>query len=317
MIRWLKSILGLSWSGCCAPFGRSALLVRSALLGRAMLFGSALLCTSALPAEALAQPTEEQLECMDAYEKTQEARQAGNLLRARVLTQSCIIEACHEVIRDSCRTWQKDLAAEIPSVTIRVVDEAGKPLGGATVVVDGKDILSSAGRTLELDPGTHSVDVSVEGYESNAETFQLASGEKQVPIEISLVAKPTTPPATPVAARAPLPLWPSYALGAVSAAGFASLGIFGSRARSDDRELDSCAPTKTCDQDEVDKIKTQYTLANVGLGVGIAGVVGAVGWTLFALESRSTADAGERNAHSGRSLRVVIALDGVSAQGEF
>jgi hypothetical protein len=284
------------------------------------MWGPALWAMLAAPLDAGAQPTDEQLECMDAYEQTQEARQAGNLLRARVLAQSCVSEACHDVIRNSCQTWQAELAVEIPSVSIRVVDEQGTPLGGATVVVDGKDVLSSAGRTLELDPGTHSVEVSVQGYEPGDKTFELSSGEKEVPIEMALVPKPNEPPPPPPPPiKQPPPLWPSYALGAVGVAGFATLGVLGSQARSADRDLDSCAPSKTCDADEVSTIKTQYTIANAGLGVGIAGVVGAVGWSIFALNSRRSSSRAEsdRAAGSGHSLRVNLTSQGVVARGEF
>lgn len=264
--------------------------------------------THFLPSLATAQPADEELECVEAYEKTQEARQAGNLLRARALTEMCIPEACHEVIRESCSTWRTELEAEIPSITIRVVDATGKPVGGARVVIDGREPLSSAGRTLELDPGTHSIEASATGYEPDSASFQLVSGERETLIELRLTPIPEdAPPAPPPPpSKRPLPLWPAYVSGAVGAAGFAVLGIMGSKARSGDRDLDTCAPTKTCLEGDVDTVRGQYALANVGLGLGIAGAVGAIGWSIVAVNSRSRSNVG-----------LIVTPSGVSARGRF
>jgi hypothetical protein len=76
----------------------------------------------------------------------------------------------------------------------------------------------------------------------------------------------------------------AYAAGGVGVAGFAVFGIFGAMEKSTYSTLQSSCPGNVCPPDKAGDIssgKTQQLLANVGLGVGIAGV--AVGTTLFVL----------------------------------
>jgi hypothetical protein len=68
-------------------------------------------------------------------------------------------------------------------------------------------------------------------------------------------------------------------VGVAGIVGFVALGAMG---RSKESELNgSCGPTQTCAQSDVDSIKTKYLLADVSLGLGIAGL--GAGVALFFL----------------------------------
>ena len=76
----------------------------------------------------------------------------------------------------------------------------------------------------------------------------------------------------------------AYVAGGVGVAGFIAFGIFGAMGKSTYSSLQSSCPNNVCPADKAGDIssgKTQELIANVGLGVGIAGV--AVGATLFVL----------------------------------
>jgi hypothetical protein len=76
----------------------------------------------------------------------------------------------------------------------------------------------------------------------------------------------------------------SYLAGGVGAAGFIVFAIFGAMEKSTYSSLQSACPGNVCPPSksgDVSNGKTQELVANVGLGVGIAGI--AAGATLFAL----------------------------------
>jgi hypothetical protein len=76
----------------------------------------------------------------------------------------------------------------------------------------------------------------------------------------------------------------SYVAGGVGAAGFIVFAIFGAMEKSTYSSLQSACPGNVCPPSksgDVSNGKTQELVANVGLGVGIAGI--AAGATLFAL----------------------------------
>jgi hypothetical protein len=76
----------------------------------------------------------------------------------------------------------------------------------------------------------------------------------------------------------------SYVAGGVGVAGFAVFGIFGAMEKSTYHNLQSACPGNACPPDKSSDIssgKTQETVANVGLVVGIAGI--AAGATLLVL----------------------------------
>jgi len=112
-------------------------------------------------------------------------------------------------------------------------------------------------------------------------TIDAQSGE---PLAEPTAAPPPPPPPAPAPAPQPLPLRPSaYVAGGVGAAGLLTFAVSGLLARSTYDDLQSrcgghCPPDKA---GEIASGKTEQTVANVGLVLGVLGA--AAGATLFVL----------------------------------
>jgi hypothetical protein len=155
-------------------------------------------------------------------------------------------------------------------------------------------------------PGNVDVAVQAGGKEVGKQSITVAPGEKKT---VDIDANP--PPPKPVVANTSteendmpdlshkpakvdvVPTAPSgreslrtyaYIAGGVGVVGFALFGIFGAMEKSTFTDLQSSCPNNVCPPGKSDSIssgKTDQLVANIGLGVGIAGV--AAGVTLFAI----------------------------------
>jgi hypothetical protein len=101
--------------------------------------------------------------------------------------------------------------------------------------------------------------------------------------------------------------------GGVGAAGVLGFVVFGAMGHSKQSDLDnSCGPTHTCSKSDVDSIKTKYLLADISLGVGIAGL--GAGVALFILsQPKSSAPAEDASTHfdvQARSGGAVATVSG-------
>jgi hypothetical protein len=100
----------------------------------------------------------------------------------------------------------------------------------------------------------------------------------------------------------------AYIAGGVGLAGLATLAVFGTLAHGTYDDLQNACPNGACPpskQGEVSSGKTQETLANVGLAVGIVGV--AAGATLFVISLRK--------APAGPSAAIVAGPSWVGIRG--
>ncbi len=253
--------------------------MRSKRLARGL--AASLSLAASLPAQA--QTDEDKLRCVDAYEQSQRDRRDGRLLEARRQLLVCSQEVCPEVVSNDCATWLGEVERSVPSVVVSARSPAGDDLIQARVSID-EALVSSAldGKAVELDPGQHRLQIEVEGYLPYDRTLVVAEGEKHRSIIVTLERPPGTEPVEPPpqpdepSAR-PSPAVP-VVLGVVGTAGFVGLTYFGATARSAERDLDSCHPN--CPQVDVDNTKQRYLMANVSLGVGVAGAAGTVIWLL-------------------------------------
>jgi hypothetical protein len=147
-----------------------------------------------------------------------------------------------------------------------------KTPGAATIV-----------RTLELAPGaTVELTLSVQGSPPAPAAAPPPAGEP---------ASAPPPTADSVAiTHEPTSLRPyAYAATAVGVVGLGAFGVFGLSSKKTHDELLAACPGGQCQSDEADRIdrgKQQQLLANIGLGVGLAGLGAAV--TLFLLEPSET-----------------------------
>ncbi len=227
-----------------------------------------------------------QAQCLSAYADGQRARNAGEFERASKLFAFCGGMSCPSAMHGDCQRWLQEVEERTPTAVFRVVGEAGEELTEASVTIDADRKHALTGRALAFDPGEHELTFSAPGYQPAKSRIRFVEGEKLVAHEIRLsnenAALATAPPAdgAPAASASPSStLWPTWlglGVGALGAAGFT---YFGLDARAKDRALDSCSPN--CSASRVEHVEQRYRWANVSLGVGIAGLVGAATWLLL------------------------------------
>jgi hypothetical protein len=184
---------------------------------------------------------------------------------------------------DSATTERAEIEPQLGFVALTIQN----PTDDTKVTVGGEEIRRAAwGEPAPAVAGETEVLVETPGHGPVKRTLTLVAGQKTALTvdaqsgELPPAAPPEPPPPTE---PSPLRTW-AYVAGGVGVAGLVTFGIAGVLARSTYNDLNStcgggpCPPDKT---GEISSGKTQQTLANVGLVVGIAGV--ATGATLFVL----------------------------------
>jgi hypothetical protein len=186
------------------------------------------------------------------------------------------------------------LKARIPKILI----QRGSGADYASISLDGIALgASSLGTDLPVDPGPHTIDATAQGFKPFNTKFQIAEKENKK-IEVVLEAAPPPPveeKGVAVSGEAPLPppsknLAP-FIVGGVGAASLVASGVFFLLRSKSISSLEESCPSRTgCPSDQrstYDQGKTYTVVADVTLGIGIAGV--ATGATLFFLNRKKTA----------------------------
>lgn len=220
---------------------------------------SALVLLAALAFPSAARAGDKDL-CATSYLDAQRARRRGALLEAKDHVRTCLRE-CSDSAAPDCAAWLQELEANVPSVII-AVDRGGVDLPKARVKVDGKPV-EDHGRAIDLDPGTHRVEIDADGEHASREVV-VREAEKARRIVVSFEPRPTATETSPRPRAIP---WPTYlfgGIGAVSALTFAGLGLYGLRQESD---LERCSPR--CSPDEVSTVRSTYLVGDVALGVSV------------------------------------------------
>ncbi len=209
--------------------------------------------------------------CISTYEGAQRARKDAKLLEARRLLEQCVSGACKAPFAGDCARWLSEVSEAVPSLVVSAVDEQGNDIVDAELAIDGTKVADSLdGKAIELDPGRHSVQISL-GARSHKQTVVVRQGEKSRALVFNLAepqSKSPQPdqPTRPVATTRPTP-WPVYALGG---AGIVSAGIGGFlvfQAAGDNSDLNkTCKPN--CTQDQVDDVNRKFALGYGGIALG-------------------------------------------------
>lgn len=241
-------------------------------------------------------------DCMAAASDGQVVRDQGHLLEARAHFQRCAQSECPAPIPTYCGDWLSDVGKKIPTLVIRVVDDNGRDIADATVLLDDRTI-DLDGRAVEVDPGKHRIRIMRAANKPFETEIIAAQGEKDRVIVGKLVADegpprprpPISPPAPERPARAVVPTssWTAWGIGA---AGLLSFSIFAVKARLDyDSYAASCG--QRCSASERDSVATTVTIADVSLVVGLVGA--GVGTVLFLLHPKVDAVAPSTAMTSG------------------
>jgi hypothetical protein len=263
-------------------------------------------------------------ECIAAADEGQKLRDDGKLNAARDKFIMCAAKACPGAVAKQCSQWLIEAEHDTPTVTFRALDEQGKETLAVRVLIDGAAVAQSIdARALPVDPGEHTVRFELATGRAVEDRILVRPGEKNKMIELSFQPK-APPPAAPVAPIAP-PVAPAEESGGfrIPVLGWVGLGIgvaggvmtalFAISANNAESDLRStCAPS--CDSSEKSSIDTKVALANVGLGVGIAGLGLAVVTTVLANTGKKEPP---KTATSASALRVDVTPGSVLLYGAF
>lgn len=255
------------------PRGRGIVGVRDGPMMRSLpLVVTASLFAASTSTAHGAEPSQEA--CIDAYTAAQELRLEKRLMAARDQLLICAASSCPQVARVDCSQWLEDTQAALPTVVPQLRGPTGDLMPSAKLYLDGELRLERLdGSAFVVDPGPHRFRFELPDGTSFEKEVVVVEGSKRQAVVVRLEPGPEPTPA-PVAPPSPpeeASIHPAtWVLGAVAVAGF---GVFaGLGGYSLTRE--SCSPT--CTDDERDEIVALRAGADVGLGVGVAGLAAAL-----------------------------------------
>ena len=240
-------------------------------------------------------------ECAQLHEKAHSLRKDGKLIEAREMFTQCTLSVCPGIIRTECTKASEQLASSVPSIVL-VVKRGDVEVSEAEVLIDDEPLEGGLdGRAKELNPGRHTVKVTVPNAASVERTILLRENEKQRRIELVVedaeTAAVVDPSADEEEAASSGPPTVSWILFGVGAAGLASAAYFGFSGLAKEDEAESCKVD--CDPDAADDIKSSYyTPADISLVIGLASI-GVGGYLWYADSNKNK---------SGEQARIGVGL---------
>jgi hypothetical protein len=203
----------------------------------------------------------------------------------REATERALTEPRYAATRDAASTERTALAAKIGLVVIAVTDRPA----GIEVTVAGRVVPADhLGEAVPVAPGPVLVEATAPGRVAFQRKLAIGAGSSEV-LAIALVADT-------VAATSPTPTTPhektggglrtaGFVVGGVGVAGLATFAVTGLLANSKYNTVSAaCGGTHCTDpayQSQINAGKTLDTVANVGLGVGLAGLAGGALMIIF------------------------------------
>ncbi|HEX4477606.1 MAG TPA: hypothetical protein VH142_21095 [Polyangiaceae bacterium] len=243
---------------------------------------------------AFARESKKKEECAAAYEKSQELRASDKLHEARDALVICAQDACPSFVQADCTQWLAEVQRDMPTIVFAAKDQNRVDTASVAVILDGELLLSELdGKAVAIDPGQHTVHFEHAGADPIEQQIVVREGEKDRVVEVSFAPVGAdlgrkedpygaTTASRDVGTRENRPfdrtrLRPyAYVAGGVGAAGLISFAVFGLVGKSQQSDLEHAGCRPDCSQNKVDAIHTKYTLADISLGIGVAGVGGGV-----------------------------------------
>jgi hypothetical protein len=178
-----------------------------------------------------------------------------------------------------------ELKNKVPEITLEAPLELALTLDGSSV---------TAGTPIAIDPGPHEV-VARRGADTARKTFEVTSGKITIAVPAP-APEPTPPPPPPPSRERRFPAL-AFVTGGVALAG-AGVGIFGAVSRASTiGDLDAACGSgrDQCPEsahDDLDTLKTQTLLANVGFSVAIVATLVTAGIVYFGYVRKPATSAG-------------------------
>lgn len=243
-------------------------------------------------------------ECTDAHGKGQDLRDKGQLVRARQMFVACAQSSCPSLVQGDCARLGEELSHLVPTITFSARDATAADLPNTSVYVD--DVLVTSrlddGRAFEVDPGKHVARFVHAGKEASVKVI-VAQGEKGRLVVATFadenVPMPTTPPpSSDASSSSHRPVFPLIVAGLGGAAAITGgvlfgLGMSGVPGNCSVGSHECAAPAS---DPSIDKAQSSMTMADIGLGVGIAGAVTLIGGLVWYFASPSGSGGSQRGS---------------------
>jgi hypothetical protein len=240
--------------------------------------------------------------CLQAAERAQPLRRAGELREARARLIACSSPECPGQVRIDCTRWLTELESAQPTIVVQAKDARGLDVVDVAVSVDGILLRTSLdGLAWPVDPGTRVMRFEAPGRAPVTQTLAIREGERNRVVTVVLV-DPSTP-ARPAALADPQPKrdvhgveeehhpipaisWVLGGVGALAVGGGVVLWASGIAER--DALRGQCASGPSCSQRDIDAAKTTLRVGDVLAGVGVLSLGAAVVVALRSLGSSPT-----------------------------
>jgi hypothetical protein len=238
---------------------------------------NALAQTEALPAETAEPPTEPGARCVHYHMEAQRQRRAKKLIEAKAAMRECAMSECPTMVQQDCLQWIQSIDEQTPSIVFSI-EADGKPVTGAKVSIDEREVDVSAGTAVALNPGPHTYVVSNPPYPPQSGSLNVLEGQRYRVFTVRFEQqKPATPqPLRPLVRTetvrpVPLGTWVLLGVGVAGAGAFAGMGLTG---KSQEEDLkDVCSPN--CTDHDTKSMRSLYLGADIAAGVGAAALIAA------------------------------------------
>jgi hypothetical protein len=241
-------------------------------------------------------------ECSDAYTRAQTLRRDRKLIDARDALRICAQPDCKDFIVKDCTTWLDQVQSSLPTVVPVATDQDGNNLPGVRVSMDGRVLLESIdGRSVEVDPGTHTFSFEASDGTKADREIVVAEGEKSKHVAVVLArprpaqaataipaTAPSSAPAEPATSAPPgthASPWKTVGIvtTVIGGAGLAAGAIFGleTMSKKSDATCDGLSCPTSADATEMRSAQKDGNLSTAFFVAG--GVLAAAGITIWAL----------------------------------
>lgn len=288
---------------------------------------------------AAQEPTKQ--ECVAANESAQDLQRSEKLLEARGQLQTCAAKACPRAVRQDCTDRLHAIESTLPTVLFVAKDVGGADATQATLTVDGVLVPSSIdGNPIPIDPGQHTVTLSLQGRAPVVLRLSLSEGDHvqrdvlfKAPVaaaaraatdgsgDASAAAGASAAPrdASRSESRTPFARRMGWTAIGAGAAGAVLGTVFGFIALAKKSSLKSaCQGDGSCppsSQGDIDSLHVDAVAANISFAVGLLGL--GTGTALLLIFPEQTQPESAPDRTSAIRVRPWVGVGDVGMLGSF